>query len=64
MKRLVLLMAVVGGLLFMSAGNALAQNVYVRGHFRSNGTYVTPHYRSAPDGTFSNNWSTYGNVNP
>jgi len=38
--------------------------VGVRGYFRSNGTYVAPHYRSAPDGNFSNNWSTAGNVNP
>lgn len=39
-------------------------DVAVRGHLRSNGTYVAPHYRSAPDGTKSNNWSTLGNVNP
>lgn len=38
--------------------------VRVRGHFRSNGTYVMPHYRSNPDGNFYNNWSTYPNVNP
>jgi len=25
---------------------------------------VQPHYRSAPDGNFYNNWSTKGNVNP
>ena len=39
-------------------------DVYVRGHRRSNGTYVQPHYRSNPDGIRSNNWSTRGNVNP
>lgn len=38
--------------------------VRVRGYFRSNGTYVRPHYRSNPDGNFSNNWSTYPNINP
>jgi hypothetical protein len=38
--------------------------VRVRGYYRSNGTYVQPHYRSNPDGNFSNNWSTYPNVNP
>jgi hypothetical protein len=36
----------------------------VRGYYRSNGTYVQPHYRSSPDGNFYNNWSTYPNVNP
>ena len=39
-------------------------DVHVNGHFRSNGTYVAPHYRSDPDGNFNNNWSTYPNVNP
>src|SRR5690242_15330694 len=38
--------------------------VSVRGYTKSNGTYVAPHHRSAPDGDFSNNWSTNGNVNP
>lgn len=39
-------------------------NVHVNGYFRSNGTYVQPHYRTAPDHNFYNNWSTRGNVNP
>ena len=39
-------------------------DVHVRGYYRSNGTYVQPHYRSNPDGNFYNNWSTYPNVNP
>jgi hypothetical protein len=38
--------------------------VRVRGYYRSNGTYVQPYYRSNPDGNFSNNWSTYPNINP
>jgi len=39
-------------------------SVSVRGYVRKDGTYVAPHYRSAPDGNFNNNWSTKGNVNP
>jgi hypothetical protein len=39
-------------------------DVRVRGYYRSNGTYVQPHYRSNPDGNRYNNWSTRGNVNP
>jgi tetratricopeptide (TPR) repeat protein len=39
-------------------------SVHVRGYYPSNGTYVQPHMRSAPDGNFSNNWSTKGNINP
>lgn len=38
--------------------------VHVSGYTRANGTYVAPHYRSAPDGNFANNWSTLGNINP
>ena len=44
-------------------GNAFA-DVYVDGYYRSNGSYVSPHYRSSPDSSTSNNWSTYGNTNP
>lgn len=40
------------------------QDVYVHGYLRSDGSYVPPHYRSAPDGDRSNNWSTIGNLNP
>jgi hypothetical protein len=40
-----------------------AGGVHVRGHVRKDGTFVQPHYRSAPDGAFYNNWSTNGNVN-
>jgi len=39
-------------------------SVSVKGYTRKDGTYVQPHYRSAPDGNFNNNWSTKGNVNP
>lgn len=38
--------------------------VHVRGHYRKNGTYVAPHYRSSPNSTRLDNWSTKGNVNP
>ncbi len=52
------------------AGSALAKPpgggraVKVRGYFRKDGTYVQPHFRSATDGKFWNNWTTKGNVNP
>lgn len=39
-------------------------DTYVSGYTRSNGTYVAPHYRSSPDSSFNNNWSTKGNTNP
>jgi hypothetical protein len=37
---------------------------YVEGYFRRDGTYVRGHYRTNPDGSFWNNWSSQGNVNP
>jgi hypothetical protein len=39
---------------------ASAGDVYVRGYYRKDGTYVQPHYRSAPDGNPYNNWSFPG----
>lgn len=38
--------------------------VHVNGYTRKDGTYVAPHYRSAPNSTKADNWSTQGNVNP
>lgn len=49
---------------FARGGGGHGGNVSVRGYTRSDGTYVAPHMRSAPDGNFSNNWSTRGNTNP
>ncbi len=51
--------------LVLTATAIFAQSpVYVRPYLRSNGTYVQGHYRTAPDNTINNNWSTYPNVNP
>lgn len=38
--------------------------VHVNGYVNKNGTYVAPHYRSSPNGTTLDNYSTKGNVNP
>ncbi len=57
-----ILIAILSVLLAVSM--ALAGDVYVKGHTRKDGTYVQPHYRSAPDRNPNNNWSTKGNVNP
>ena len=42
----------------------LARNVYVKPHVRKNSTYVPGHYRTKPDSSRLNNWSTKGNANP
>ncbi len=38
--------------------------VSVKGYYRSNGTYVQPHQRTAPNITRNDNYSTLGNTNP
>jgi hypothetical protein len=48
------------------AGSAFAGRV--NGYYRSNGTYVQPHYRSNPDGYKWNNYgpsrNSYERINP
>ena len=39
-------------------------HVWVNGYYRSNGTYVKGHYRTAPNHTNVDNFSTIGNINP
>lgn len=37
----------------------------IRGYYKpSRGTYVMPHYRSSPNRSKFDNWSTKGNINP
>ena len=43
--------------------SALA-DVYVNPYYRSDGTSVEGHYRSSPDSSVTNNWSSSGNQNP
>jgi len=59
MKKVILAFAIV----LASSGAAFAQT-YVNGYYRNDGTYVAPHYRSSPNNTVLDNYSTKGNVNP
>jgi hypothetical protein len=59
MKKLILGLACVA-----LATPALAKPVSVRGHVRSDGTYVQPHVRSSPNNTRYDNWSSKPNTNP
>jgi hypothetical protein len=58
MKKLVL--AVVA---FAMAAPAMAQ-VYVNPYVKRDGTYVQGHYRSSPNSSVYDNYSTRGNTNP
>jgi hypothetical protein len=50
--------------LFAVNVSALGKTVHVKGYFKSNGTYVAPYVRTAPNSSRLDNWSTVGNVNP
>ena len=51
-------------ILFAQSDADAQGRVYVRGYYRSNGTYVKPHYRTTPDSNPYNNYSFPGNYNP
>lgn len=44
--------------------SAMASDSYHQGYVRRDGTYVQPHYQTAPNNTAYDNYSTRGNVNP
>jgi len=52
-------------LLFVSAGSVEAKTVSVKGYYKpSTGSYVMPSYRTSPNKTKIDNYSTKGNYNP
>lgn len=50
--------------ILLSSAQVNNNHVKVNGYYRSNGTYVEPHYRTAPNNSNRDNFSTYGNINP
>lgn len=58
MKKILIALVLLSGLIVQ------ARDVYVNGYYRSNGTYVDSHYRSVPNNTTFDNYSTRGNYNP
>lgn len=63
MKRTMLVLTMLV-LLFSFIGVVLAEDVYVGGYYRKDGTYVQPHHRTAPNNSTLDNYSTKGNTNP
>ena len=52
-------------LLFVSAGSVEAKTVRVKSYYKpSTGSYVMPSYRTSPNKTKFDNYSTKGNYNP
>lgn len=52
MKRILFVL----GVFFLLCSFCYAGDVYVKGYYRKDGTYVRPHHRSSPDGDLSNNY--------
>lgn len=55
---------IIFGVLVALTPTALWAADYVHGYTRSNGTYVEPHYKTSPNNSTFDNYSTKGNVNP
>lgn len=53
-----------GVVALLTLAGPVAAQVAVRGYVKKDGTYVAPHYRSSPNSTTYDNYSTRGNVNP
>ena len=51
-------------LLLVAISSAAIADTYVHGYTKNNGTYVEPYYRTDPNSTKFDNYSTKGNVNP
>ncbi len=53
-------------ILLISGWNSVfaQSDIFVDGYFRKNGTYVQPHFKTAPNSSMFDNYSTKGNFNP
>lgn len=59
------MLVIIFGLLFSATPAEASWASYIRGYFKpSTGTYVQPYYRSSPNATKLDNYSTKGNTNP
>jgi hypothetical protein len=56
--------SIIFALLFVTASPAGFADQYVRPHVRSDGTYVDGYYRSSPNSSSYDNYSSRGNTNP
>jgi len=56
--------AVITALFMLSTSASPIEAARVRGYTKSNGTYVQPYYRSSPNSSKYDNYSSSGNYNP
>ena len=64
MKRKIELLISIILILMLFMTSFVYADVYVKGYYRGNGTFVQPYYRASPDSTSNDNYSTYPNINP
>lgn len=66
MKKLLSIFLIVAGLLFIAPliSNEADAATRIKGYTKKNGAYVQPHFRSSPNRSKFDNWSTKGNYNP
>lgn len=50
--------------ILFAASPAFGKSTRVKGHTTKGGKYVPTHYRTTPNKSKYDNWSTKGNVNP
>lgn len=62
MRKLILTLIL--AVFFLIVGNETFAITKVGGYRKKSGTYVKPYFKSSPDGSKYNNWSTKGNINP
>jgi hypothetical protein len=64
MKNLLIIVALFIGTITTSYAQVNPNSTYVNGYSRSNGTYVTGHYKTTRNSTINDNYTTRPNVNP
>lgn len=52
------------GIFAICSAQTNSSHTRVSGYLRKDGTYVQGHYRTSPNATINDNFSTYGNINP
>ena len=60
----ILTLAVATVLFSLSVQHGVSADTWVEGYARKDGREVRGHWRSTPNGTDRDNWSTWPNVNP
>lgn len=55
---------VAAAVLLILSSSSMAADTYTQGYTRKDGTYVQPHYSTAPNNSRLDNYSTQGNTNP